>query len=474
MFWRGVSAIAILFLFIFGCSKIKSTEIGDELIPAVDNITTFDTTLEVITENFGFTDSAAARLLPTVNGGAPELIAGHISNDPQFGKSTGSLFLYYTPTFFPFPYEVKDSLYIDSVVLCLRWTGNTYGDTNQVQKFDVYQLDEKLRADTVYTTNDAIPYSRFLGSRSFAPAELNDSLTVLEQKLTNQLRIRLNDEFGEELLKLDTAAGQPLHRDTLLRNYIRGFAVVPDEAGASMANALMGFAISDTNSYLRIYYRYDSLGKQDTTFKTWGYAITSGFANHIKRDYQGTEIASTLGSGEDSIAYIQTTPGTYTRITIPDLNTFRALKGNVLIHKAELAMQQVPSTGQGDDIFVTPDLLYMDFRDSSTNAQRPFLFDGFLQGAYQPAVIGGRRKIVSGPTGTAISEYCFNIPRHVQGIITRNDPNSPFFLYSPYAIRYTSPLILTPLNPLAKGRVKLGGGSKTTQKMVLRIIYSKI
>jgi hypothetical protein len=89
-------------------------------------------------------------------------------------------------------------------------------------------------------------------------------------------------------------------------------------------------------------------------------------------------------------------------------------------------------------------------------------------------VIGGKSKKVNGPGGTVVSEYRFNIPRYVQEIMTRNYANYPIHLYSPYVIRYASPPIYTNLNPLAVGRVKLGGGSKTGQKMVLRIIYSKI
>ena len=472
--WRASSIGLFLLLIAFSCTKIKSTDIGSELIPTVDNISTFDTTLDVITENFIFPDSSNPRVFFNTNGSTPDMFAGYISNDPQFGRTTATMYFLFSPNTFPFPYEVKDSLYLDSVVLTLRWNGAVNGDTNAIQKLNVFQVDQQIDADSAYALTDDIPYSRLLGSRTFAPSILNDSIPLRTGKVVNQLRIRLSDDFGNELLRLDTALGQPLSRDSLFRKYLRGFAVTPDIAGASAANALMGFNISDTNSHVRIYYRYDTAARKDTTFKTYRYTLSSGFANNIERNYTGSEFAATVAPGPDSIVYMQTTPGTYTVIRMPSLNRFKALKGNVLVHKAELSMQQIATTGQGDELFKAPAYLYIDYKDTVINRQRPFFQDAFLQGLYQPSLIGGIRKYVPGPSGTVISEYRFNIPRYVQGIITRNDINFPIYLYSPFAIRYNDLFIYDNVNPMASGRVKLGGGTKTGQKMVMRVIYSTL
>jgi hypothetical protein len=473
-FWIGFSLFFVFVLAAYGCTKIKTTDIGSELIPAVDNISTFDTTLEVITENFIFPDSSLPRLVGNIDGTTPPMMAGYISNDPQFGTTNSSLFFYISPPNFPYPYEAKDSLYLDSVVLALKWTGTTVGDTNLSQKFNVYKLDAPLNGDSSYRISDQFSYTRLLGTRSFAPRVLNDSIFPKGQALTNQLRIRLDDDFGREILALDTSAGEPLHRDSLFKKFLPGLAVVPDVAGASNANAIMAFNISDTNTYLRIYYRYDTASRKDTVTKTWRWPINSGFANNITRNYTGSEIAQTIGGAPDSVVYMQTTPGSYTTIRMPALSAFKALKGNVVIHRAELSMTQIPAAGQNDDIFPGPAYAYIDYLDTITNRQMPFILDGFPQGVYSPGLIGGIRRVVDGQGGAVVTEYRFNIPRYVQGIITRNDANFPLYLYSPYFIRYTNPAIFAFLNPMAVGRVKMGGGSKTGQKMVLRIIYSKI
>lgn len=470
----GYVAFIVAFITVFSCTKIASTEIGQDLIPAVDNINTFDTTLEVTTENYVFTDSAYPRLTRTTTGGTPETLLGYISNDPQFGKTEASMYFFMSPPSFPAPYEVKDSLYLDSIVLCLRWDGLTYGDSNLLQKVNVYKLASKLKPDSAYRTDVDLPYKELLGSRSFAPNILDDSISVFRQRVSRQLRIRLSDDFGRQVLSWDTLSGQPLNNDTTFREALPGFAVVPDVAGAPSANALMGFFISDTNSYVRIYYRYDTAAKKDTTFKTYRYTINGGFANRVVRDHSGSQFAQTLSGGRDSIAYIQNSPGTYTVIRIPSIDGFKAAKGNVVINRAEIVMQQVPSTGEKDEILTAPDLLYMDYKDTATGQQMPFFTDAFSGPNYSPTQFGGVRKPVKGPGGVTVGEYRFTVSRYIQSLITQNKNNNPIYLYSPYYVRYSTPILFQGINRLATGRVKLGGGSNKQQKMYLRIIYSKI
>lgn len=471
-FW-SISVFLFFFIALYSCTKIKSTDIGTDLLPIVDNVITFDTTLEVTTENGLVSDSSLPFLLSVYSGGTPNLVAGQISNDVQFGKTNASMYFQLMPSGFPFNFEVADSLYLDSVVLCMSWNGFVYGDTNQLQKFNVYKLDSTLRSDTSYKTNFTTSYSGLLGSKTFKPSILNDSVPLFKQTLTNQLRIPLSKSFGEALLHPSSSATNPLLTDSLFRVFSKGFAVIPD-VGTTSANALMGFSMGDSNSYVKLYYRYDTLAVKDTSSMVLKYAVTTGFANNITRDYKSSALASTLTAGVDSVVYIQTAPGTNCAVKIPALSVFKAKKGNVVIHRAELSMQQIPSIGQQDDIFTAPDLLYVDYLDSTAKMFYPFVTDGFLQGTYTPELLGGIKKLVIGPTGTNVASYKFNLSRYVQGIITRNLPNNPIYLSAPNYIKYDQLYMLQQANQLAKGRVKLGGGNNKSQKMSLRIIYSKL
>lgn len=148
-----------------GCTKIKSTDIGADLLPAIDNIITFDTTFEVVASTFLTPDSLLPKLGRDINGNAGQFILGHVSNDPQFGKTTASIFFELKPDNFPFAFEaVRDSLTLDSIVLCLRWT-NTFGDTNALQQINVHRVTELLKADTVYNTGKSVRFGELLGTK---------------------------------------------------------------------------------------------------------------------------------------------------------------------------------------------------------------------------------------------------------------------------------------------------------------------
>jgi hypothetical protein len=463
------------------CTKIKSTDLGTDLIPAADNVSTFDTTLSLETVNYLFGDSALPLLGKSLNGSVPEYMMGYISNDPQFGTSKGNMYFEMKPPGYKYFFEnVKDSLALDSVVLCLKWNG-TWGDTNAVQKIDVFELVDLLNPDSNYNTQAALRYRDLLGYRSFQPSLLNDSLYLFREKLNNQLRIRLSDEFGQRLLSADSSAGQPYSSDSAFRAFFKGFSLVPDDAGGGASgNALMSFALSDTNSYLKIYYTYIKNGILDTTSRTWRFPNSSpgGNANRIERDYTGSQLAAHLGrpQGGDSLAFIQTSPGSYTILRMPALDQFKAIKGNVIVHLAEIQMSQIPApANELNPLFTVPQQMYMDFRDTISGIQTPFLTDAFQTGRFEPRLFGGTAKATTAPNGSPISTYSFFITRYVQQIITRNTANFPIYLYSPYTVVYGSPYNFSlAISPLARGRVKLGGGKHSSAPMRMRIVYSKI
>ncbi len=476
---KGIVAVLVTVFFFANCTKIKVTDIGTDLIPAVDNINTFDTSIEVVSTNFLFGDSAVPFMGRDNNNQPSAHVLGYVSNDPQFGTTNASIYLELKPPFYKYSFEnVGDSLQLDSVVLCMKYI-NTWGDTNAVQQVNVYEVTQTIRNDTAYGTNTNVAYGQMLGTKTFAPKELNDSIFPLGQSLKNQLRIRLNDEFGNLLLAQDSSAGEPYNNDSLFRVFFKGFAVVPEVSGAGAnANALNYFSIGDTSTHLRLYYRYTKNGVTDTTARnfTFDNNTRSGHVNKIERNYTGSEFAQFIpGSPNgDSLIYMQTAPGSYAKIRIPELLDFKALKGNVMVHLAELNMSQIPEGPSSmNSILTPPAALYLDYRDTILNRQVPFVNDAFITGTYSPLLFGGTR-LPQTSNGVQIAEYRFFITRHVQGIITRNNPNFPIYLYSPFVARYPDLFIAFGVNNLANGRVKLGGGSNATRKMKLRLVYSKI
>lgn len=475
---RPLLPLTVLLLLIAGCTKIKTTDMGADLLPQVDRVSTFDTLLPVVTDNLLLADSALPLIGKDYSGKASEHILGSINNDPIFGRTTAAIFLELKPPSFKYFFEnVPDSLTLDSVVLCLKWN-RTWGDTMAAQTIDVFNVDEPIRRDTNYSTNAQFAYTRKLGSRTFAPRILDDSIPLANFKVVNQLRIRLSDAFGRQLLAQDSADGRPFASDSLFRAYLKGFAVVPQTTGAgATANALMGFALSDTNTSLSLYYRCVKNGKTDTLSRKFPFdnTILCGSANRVVRDRKGSEMERFTGPATgpgDSLVYIQATPGSYAQVAMPALTAFKASKGNVLIHLAELVVGEVPETPRAP-FLTAPTLLYADFYDTTAKFRLPYFADGFPTGTYDPSYLGGGvRTAATG--GLPYSTYSIYLTRHVQAVITRNLPNLPLTLYAPYLVSYPNLNLAFGVNRLATGRVRVGGGNHSRRPMRLRIVYTRI
>jgi hypothetical protein len=470
--------LIVFFTFLFShCTKIKGTDIGAELLPIVDNINTFDTSFEVITTTYLTPDSLLPKIGRDARGNAGQYILGHISNDPQFGKTTASIFFELLPPDFPYFFQnTPDSLYLDSVVLCLRWT-NTFGDTNALQTINVHKITELIRVDSVYKTNKSVSFGEQLGTKTFAPKELDDSIYTFRQTRLNQLRIKLNNSFGSSLLSFDTSSRSPYRNEIGFRDFFKGFALVPQTTGTS-ANALMSFAMSDTSTHLRLYYRYDKDGVRDTTFRDFRFnSIYPGAGvNYIQRIYGGSEASFFIGNKPkgDSLVYLQAAPGTYALLQIPGLNEFKQKKGNVIVHLAKLSMEEVETRGRRPSLFGTPEFLYLEYLDTVSNTYSPLINDAFLDGQFEPIFFGGQRNYVKDFSNNLVSSYDMNITRYIQGIITKDNPNFKLKLYAPYSVRYENLLIAFALNNLARGNVVLGGGNHSNKKMKFRVIYSKL
>jgi len=479
---KSIGAILVFSFFSFylqtSCTKITSTEVGKDLIPAIDNIHTFDTTIEVLANNYIFADSSFPRMGGSLQN-VPDYALGYVSNDPQFGTVTGTIFMEMKPPLFPYTFGAsKDSLSLDSVVLCLSFVTN-YGDTNTQQKVDVYALDGPIRADSSYRTDTYFEFSELLGSKTFAPKELDDSVKLFKDSLSHQLRIRLNDEFGTSLLSQDSSGAYK--SDSAFRAFFKGFAIVPDQATTAGlgGNALSYFALPGAKTYLKLYYKQKLAdGKTDTTFAVFTFfAQFDGHVNNISQFHTGSQLAAhTVNVPDgDSLVYIQTTPGSYSKILTPAVKAFRDLKGNVVINRAELSMQQIFTPGENDDIFAAPNYLYIDAFDTS-GGFRPIPLDFTFSGSGVPSdgVFGGASKLVDDGNGHVVSKYTFVLSRYLQNIVTRNSPIYDLRLWAPFGVTYPGTLISFGLNRISYGRVKLGGGKHSTYPMKLRIIYSKI
>lgn len=481
--------LSLLFI-VSSCKRInEATDLGDEVIPGADGVNTFDTTLTSLqTYNHIFDP-----LKDSVRVGFDNAqILGNISGDPLFGKTNAKMFLQLKPQTYPWSFSGiynKDSLEIDSVVLVLGYNGS-YGDTVASQKVTVKEIDHfsDFRVDSFYTIYDPGPSTTtVLGTKTFSPQNLKDSVKVFQDTTAGQLRIRLDNSFGRRLLDYDTTGAYK--SDSLFSTYFKGFAI---EADPSLGNALMAFGIyNNPNTNLAIYYKYTKGGQVDTTvdyfqFKP-GFSANHNYVNRF--GFAGTELLTNSNTpGEDNSIYIINTPGSYATVKIPALKDL----SNRIINRAELIVEQVYDPS--NRTFTNPDALWLDVYDSSFSDYKCVPFDflptldpgaGITTAIPSPS-FGLYGKNTVDAAGNPIRVWKFNITRYVQNVLTKQEPlhdlrlsitNDAIERIRQGVISNTGgyDLVRVILNPfVAFGRVKVGGGKHPTQTMRLRLVYTKI
>ena len=476
--------ISLVLIVITSCKKLnEATDLGTDIIPGVDGIHTFDTTLTVEAYNSIFDPVTDSIYISP----ASDHILGSVTNDPFFGRTDASIFLQLKPEVYPFNFisgVKKDSLYIDSVVMVLGWTSN-WGDTTIRQHVNVYEMDQSnvFRADSFYLIrNQSFTYtSNFLGAKDFYPYELNDSIKAFQDTTTGQLRIRLNNSFGQRLLNYDST--NAYKTDSAFSTYVKGFAVIPD---VNQGNALMSFAIyNNPKTKLAIYYRYTKGGQDDTTVSYFGYTASSAQHNYIHRanDFAGTALgAASATTSEDPLIYLINTPGSYATVKIPGLRNM----SNRTINRAELIVEQVYDPS--DKYLTPPDGLLLDVYDSTLSDYKytPFDFATNSSGI-APVDYGTYGRNTVDASGNPIKVWNFVLTRYVQNILTKKEALHNFRLAAvkgayervrPSFVTNTGDYVYysaTVNTDYAIGRVRVAGGNHPTQqRMRLRIIYTKI
>jgi hypothetical protein len=462
-------------LVLFSCKKInEATDLGGDLIPGVDNVNTFDTSLNTITKN-----SILTSFIKNDSGhrvAYNDLVAFGQINDPEFGQVRANFsFSLSAPAYNSYPFlPKKDTPFhpVDSVVLFLRYAGS-YGDTNSTQTVTVHEipftgLTTSLNEDSVYRFND--PASDFsgpqIGISTFTIRTLKDSFFVVQAhdtfKVANVVRIKLDPSLGTKLTQMDTAGGYK--NDSLFKTIFNGLALKTAGGG----NALSYFNLADTATKLVVHYRYKVSNNDTAAVVTYRHS-SNGQSNYVNVQPGGNWAAS-LNNPSDKI-YIQSSPsGSYASIVIPGLSSL----SNKVIHRAEIIATKVPSAS--DNIFTAPPRLFLDRLHHNTDSS--YLFERDLtigsDGSIGYDVFGGTLQ------GNA---YRFNITRYVQGIITRGERNDTLRLWAPLATYeyssgvgnyYKFPIPVN--NRVAEGRVILGGGTypDPNARLRLRIVYSNL
>ena len=276
----SVIAALTIFFFYSSCTKIDTTDLGNDLITAVDNVNTFETVFDIITNN----------VLPNDSTEIPynlDHAIGIIENDLDFGKTDAALYFDVSPSAFKaYPFVKKDSVVaVDSIVLSLAYK-TLYGDSNSLQRFEVFEIDQ--RADFKYsnTSDYKITHPDFqllptaLGGVTIDFKTLNDSVRYINGKdsirTVNELRIPLNTSLATRFVNADTT--NAYSNDSIFKTYLKGLAVKINNAASASKNALAYFDLTSDKTKLTFYVRVKDGGKETAIAPFFRYFNSNGTA----------------------------------------------------------------------------------------------------------------------------------------------------------------------------------------------------
>ncbi|WEK34800.1 MAG: DUF4270 family protein [Candidatus Pseudobacter hemicellulosilyticus] len=472
------SLIVVLsgFLLYSSCTKVDATDLGKDLIPAVDNVHTFETLLDVETDNFLYPDTTV------VYASFPHAL-GVIDDDPEFGKTQAAIYASLTPNVYgAHPFLEKDSVLIDSVVLSLAYN-NLYGDSNSVQQIEVFEIDPASNnfKDSAYriSTPAFAVLPGVLGQKNLVFNTLNDSISYVNNRTdtilsNNELRIHLDTAWARHFVNYDTA--DVYKTDSAFRTHFKGLALRVNEAASAGKRALAYFDLTNTSkTRLTFYVRVTSNGSVDTLSSIFNYtgATQANLVSHTPAHNYQAYLEN--GNANDDKVYLQSAPGSYVTVKIPGLDTLK--NTNRVIHRAELVVEPIASTL--DNIYTPMPTLFIDALsaagDSVFTIRNDFVFTGSGQTMYDLASLGGYYRA---------GKYTFNLTRYLQSVVSKQLPYHTLRISAPLYMKpwwqladgskTTLPTTIYVNEPIAYGRVVAGGGSHPTNKMRMRIIYSKI
>jgi hypothetical protein len=453
---------------VFQLSSCKeNTILPSDLIPAIDNISTFQSdTFTVISHNI-YQDSALTGGLSGTSriSNAPTYYhaLGCILADPAFGKTSGAIHVEVLPPVSNFAFKTDypgTTRTIDSVILSIPFK-SSYGDTLNPQ-FQTYRLYRSLktfsRDSAQYDfTRDSFKTSDILATTQVNYANFRFDTLYGSVKQSPTLHFKLASWFADSLqAQVDAGtAGAAVDFSSFL-SWWKGFAIMPD----TNSGATIGY-FDTYNTRLKIYYRHTNTNNLlDTVADVFSFDPNyCNRFNSIFRNYSGSVSSSQINSNAlsgDSVLFIQNEPGLSGLIQFP----FLYQQENVIVNKAELIFTAVSPYYNWVDTTIygmTPRLQILATDLQGTDR----IPDDY--GVFGTSFVDGTRKIKS-IGGVNFIQYKFGLNQSIQQIISRKDST---FRFKIMGLNLGLPAVYRVL-------LQGSGSSVAALRPKLNIIYTKI
>ena len=199
--------------------------------------------------------------------------------DPTFGHTTAS---FYTQFMLENTgHRFGDNPQVDSLVLQLRYTGNSYGDTTTQLTANVYQMEESIYLDSTYTSDVDIPvFPTDYANYSFRPKP-HDSIVVGDDTASAAMRINLTNispDLANYLINIDTVL---MDSNDLFIDYFKGLYVTTAPVGTG--GSLSYFDLFSNRSLLQLYYHNDD---EDSLKFEYPITVITQYASKFEHDFE--------------------------------------------------------------------------------------------------------------------------------------------------------------------------------------------
>ena len=275
------------------------------------------------------------------------VIVGYL-DDMVFGTSQNSFVSQYilsqtNPNF-------GDDAICDSAKLVMLYTGY-YGDTNTLIEINVHELEQELKADTSYYSNEKFLTGSLLGFSQFRPRP-NTAPAFEDTLIIPSAIINIDPAWVNNKIILPAIADDPAFdsNDDFVK-YFKGIQV----SASRMGNCTPFLDVNSAASFLRIYYRKEPTDTVAQKFDLYA-EVGLASANLSEFDYTNAEFDldnQDTVNGEE-LLYVQSMGGTSSRINLEALKTYK--DSAFIINKAELVFHVSSGT---DVVNQPPKSLYL-------------------------------------------------------------------------------------------------------------------
>ena len=314
-----------------GCND-DLTQVGTGIQPENDRPLVYADTFYMKAKTLQ-TDSVYAR---TIYGSLGEIY------DPLYGNLKSDFMCqFYCPENFRFRYTPYNGI-IDSVEFKIYYSRSWTGDSLTPMRAQLYEVTTPLTRD-FYTNIDPEQYcnmQKSLGMQTYTARDLSVSDSLWNDKNSNnvltyqpRITIRMPQEVGQHFYDATIKTPEVFNDQNTFNQFFPGIYVTNTYGTGNILNI--------ESSQMNIYYKYTVKGSanQDSIVQTWETFSATSEVIQLNR-FENTDIDHLL-EPNDSIAYLKSPAGVYTRLTIPAQDIAPIIKGRI-VSNVDLSLKALP------------------------------------------------------------------------------------------------------------------------------------